>query len=227
MNKLSIILPVLNEAALIGTALTALQHVRLRGAELLVVDGGSSDDTVQLAAALADRVVVARSGRAQQMNRGAEMASGDILLFLHLDSELPEGAMDFIEQHCGSSANHWGWFDVRLSHPGYAYRVIAKFMNFRARLSRVCTGDQALFLSRPLFEQVGGFPELPLMEDVAMSKRLRQLSPPTVCKQPVIASSRRWEEKGLLNTVLLMWKLRLLYFFGVSPDRLATLYYSE
>jgi rSAM/selenodomain-associated transferase 2 len=227
MNKLSIILPVLNEAALIGTALQALQDVRQRGAELVVVDGGSSDDTVQLATALADRVVVAGAGRARQMNGGAELASGERLLFLHLDSELPEGAMEFIEQQCGSTANHWGWFDVRLSHPGFAYRVIARFMNLRARLSRVCTGDQALFLSRPLFEQVGGFPELPLMEDVAMSKRLRQLSPPVVCKQPVIASSRRWEEKGLLNTVLLMWKLRLLYFFGVSPDRLVTLYYPE
>ena len=227
MNKLSIILPVLNEAALIGAALQALQAIRQRGAELVVVDGGSSDDTVQLATALADRVVVAGAGRAQQMNRGAELASGEMLLFLHLDSELPEGAMEFIEQLCGSIANHWGWFDVRLSHPGFAYRVIARFMNLRARLSRVCTGDQALFLSRPLFKQVGGFPELPLMEDVAMSKRLRQLSTPVVCKQPIIASTRRWEERGMLRTVLLMWKLRLLYFFGVSPERLVTLYYPE
>jgi len=227
MKKLSIILPVLNEAALIPTALQALQAMRQRGAELVVVDGGSSDDTMQLAAALADRVVIARAGRARQMNRGAELASGEMLLFLHLDSELPEGAMEFIEQQWGSSTDHWGWFDVRFSHPGFAYRVIARCMNLRARLSRVCTGDQALFLSRSLFEQVGRFPELPLMEDVAMSKRLRKLCPPLVCRQPVIASPRRWEERGLLNTVLLMWKLRLLYFLGVSPDRLATLYYPE
>ncbi|MDA1372049.1 MAG: TIGR04283 family arsenosugar biosynthesis glycosyltransferase [Proteobacteria bacterium] len=225
MTKLSIIVPVLNEAPLIIRQLRALQPYRERGVELVVVDGGSSDHTVKLSEPLADRVVVAKPGRAHQMNRGAELATGNLLLFLHIDSGLPERAVDFIYAEGESEKPCWGWFDVRLSNPAFIYRVIAACMNRRARLTRVCTGDQALFVSRGLFKEIGGFPEIPLMEDIAISKRLRRSVAPRVGPLRVTASSRRWEKQGILRTVMLMWKLRLLYFLGVSPEKLVARYY--
>jgi rSAM/selenodomain-associated transferase 2 len=222
---LSIIVPVLNEAKIIQRQLEDLQVYREQGAELIVVDGGSEDQTAHLAKFLADRVIVSEPGRATQMNRGAEIATGKVLLFLHIDTDLPDNSFVELQQILLSNHFNWGWFDVRLSNAGIAYQVVASCMNIRARLTWICTGDQSLLVSRQLFRKIRGFPEIPLMEDVAISKLLRRVAQPWICKEPVVASVRRWEQKGLVRTVLLMWKLRLLYFAGVNPDRLVTRYY--
>lgn len=225
MADLSIVVPVLNEAGSLGETLARLAPLRARGQEVIVVDGGSHDETVAIAEAAADRVVVTRRGRANQMNRGAVVATGRCLVFLHADTRLPEAADETIMAALTLAGAEWGWFDVRLSNPGPAYRLIAHTMNWRARLTRVCTGDQTLFVRRELFERAGGFPEIPLMEDVALAKRLRRLARATRVADPVVTSSRRWEDHGVTRTVLLMWKLRLLYVLGVAPARLAQLYY--
>lgn len=225
LKKISFILPVLDEAELIVEQLRLLQAYRQKGHEVLVIDGGSSDSTAELATALADVVETTIPGRSRQMNHGAELADGDIFLFLHIDTSLPEAADKLILRALGNDQAAWGWFDVRLSSGRYPFRLIAWMMNVRAGISSVCTGDQALFVTRKLFEEVGAFPALPLMEDVAISKKLRRLASPVRIAQAAVTSSRRWEERGLFKTVLLMWKLRLLYFLGVSPTRLVTMYY--
>ncbi len=218
-------MPVLNEAAGIVVQLQSLQADRQLGHELIVVDGGSTDDSVALAEPLADAVIKAEPGRSAQMNRGAALASGEILLFLHVDTALPESACELIEGNSATSELRWGWFPVRLSNPGPAYRLIAACMNLRARVTRVSTGDQALFVSRELFRKVGGYPAIPLMEDVAITKALRRCARPLIIDKQVTSSSRRWEQKGIVRTILLMWKLRLLYFLGVSPLKLVSQYY--
>ena len=225
MNKISFILPVLDEAELIVEQLCRLQVYRQKGHEVLVIDGGSADNTVELATALADVVETTSPGRSRQMNHGAGLAGGDVFLFLHIDTSLPEAADTLVLSALGSHQAAWGWFDIRLSSDRYSFRLIAWMMNLRARISSVCTGDQALFVTRKLFEEVGKFPALPLMEDVAISKKLRRLASPTAVAQAAVTSSRRWQQRGLLKTVLLMWKLRLLYFLGVSPSRLVAMYY--
>lgn len=229
MTRFSVIIPVLNEAAQIESRLKSLQNLRQQGHELILVDGGSSDHSADLAQRFVDQVVVTNRGRALQMNAGAAAASGDWLLFLHLDTQLPEPSADlfadlFADRIAGSG-HEWGWFDVRLSNPRWPYRIIAWHMNRRARLTRVCTGDQAMFIRRSVFAALGGFPELPLMEDVAISKQLRRRHAPLVLPGPAVTSARRWERHGVLRTVLLMWWLRLLYWLGVSPGRLVDLYY--
>lgn len=226
MTHFSLIIPVLNEAPELQLRLEALQRLREQGHEVIVVDGGSHDGSPALARPLADLMLTARAGRAAQMNTGAAAASKDWLLFLHLDTQLPSSAPELLSAGIAASGREWGWFDVQLANTGWPYRVIAWHMNRRARLTRVCTGDQALFVQRAGFQVLGGFPELPLMEDVAISKLLRRRSPPLVVSAPVITSARRWERHGVLNTVLLMWRLRLLYWLGVSPDRLVSQYYS-
>jgi len=216
---------VLNEAPLIEQQLQRLQGYRDSGHEVLVVDGGSEDDTVALAAALADQVVTSAPGRSRQMNRGAELASGELLVFLHTDTQLPEGADRLMQKAVAAAGCHWGWFAIHLSNRALPYRIISLFMNLRARLTFVATGDQTLFVTRELFTRVGGFPDIELMEDVAICKLLRRKSTPNWVSQPAITSSRRWEQRGLLQTVGLMWWLRLLYFVGVSPAQLRRMYY--
>lgn len=225
--SLSIIIPVLNEAGLIQPHLARLQEVRRLGHQLIVVDGGSTDNTVELARPLADLVLSAASGRAQQMNCGAAQANGELLLFLHVDTVLPADFLVCLNRVWSGADSTWGWFPVRLSNRGLAYRIIGGFMNWRARLSKVSTGDQALYVGRDLFAAVQGFPVLPLMEDVAISKRLRRQRAPVIAGSRAVASSRRWEQRGLLRTVLLMWWLRWLYFIGVSPASLVRRYYPE
>lgn len=225
MNTLSLVLPVRDEAALIRVQLDRLQGYRAAGHEIIVVDGGSTDGTAELTEGLVDRCEVGAAGRSLQMNQGAAQARGDVLLFLHADTQLPPNADELIAAALASGEGRWGWFDVRLSNPRLSYRLIAAFMNRRARLTSVCTGDQALFVDRALFQEIGGFPQLPLMEDIAISKRLRAKGRPVRPAGLATASSRRWEEKGLIKTVLLMWWLRLLYFVGVRPQRLLGMYY--
>lgn len=239
--RLSVIMPVRDEAAGIVQALLPLQE--LRGElEIIVVDGNSNDATRVLAEPLADQVIVTETGRARQMNAGALLARGEWLLFLHADTRLPEGFMQLLpldaEGVCGPDSrlqgaptskeqpmpHTWGRFDVRLQPSSPLLRLVAWLMNRRSRLTGVCTGDQAIFVRRALFEQLGGYAEIPLMEDIELSKRLRRRSPPLCISTPLTTSSRRWQQHGTLPTILLMWRLRLLYWLGVAPERLAQLY---
>lgn len=218
---LSVVMPVLNEAATIETALTALAPLRARGVEVIVVDGGSQDGTAELARALADRVLSAPRGRAAQMNAGAAVATGDALLFLHADTRLPDDADRVVLEALKSSV--WGRFDVSFDEDGWL-RLVAMMMNTRSRLTGIATGDQAMFMTRAVFAQAGGFPPIALMEDVALSARLKRLGRPLCLAARVTTSGRRWRQHGLWRTILLMWGLRLRYFLGADPARLARAY---
>jgi len=215
---LSIVIPVLNEAETIRAALEPLQALRERGAEVIVVDGGSADATVALAAALADRVVPAPRGRARQMNAGAAIARGDALIFLHADTRLPADADRLVAGH------DWGRFDVRIESRIPLLRLVAAMMNLRSRLTGIATGDQAIFAGAGFFRRAGGFPDIALMEDVAFCARAKRLAPPACLRARVTTSGRRWEKHGVLRTVLLMWRLRLAYYMGADPDELARRY---
>jgi rSAM/selenodomain-associated transferase 2 len=220
---LSIIVPVLDEAAGIEATLAALAPYRRRGCELIVVDGGSRDNTLALASPLADRVLAAPRGRAAQMNAGASIARGDVLLFLHADTKLPANADALIRDGLARSGHVWGRFDVRFDHDGIM-PLIAIMMNVRSRLTRTATGDQAIFVTRAAFDEIGGFPAQPLMEDIAFSARIRHISRPVYIRARVTTSARRWRKQGILRTVFLMWRLRLAYFLGADPARLARQY---
>ena len=225
MSGISIILPVLNEAAHIVAGLEALQPLRDQHCELIVVDGGSQDRTVELAEPLADRVILSPKSRAAQMNAGAQQASGSILWFLHADSQPPPTATNLIRAALSNPRRHWGRFDVRLSGRQAGLRVVETLMNIRSRLTGIATGDQGIFVRRERFEQMGGYPPIALMEDIALSRSLKQLSRPVCLRPPLTTSSRRWERDGLTRTILLMWRLRLAYSVGVDPERLARIYY--
>lgn len=216
--RLSIIVPALDEAAGIAAALGHLQTLRARGAEIIVVDGGSSDATAALAAPLADRVFAAPRGRARQMNAGAAAAAGEMLLFLHADTRLPEGADRLVAGH------EWGRFDVRIDSPSPLLRLVAAMMNWRSRVTGIATGDQAIFATAKLFRRAGGFPEIALMEDVAFSARARRLARPACLRERATTSARRWQKHGVLATILLMWRLRAAYALGADPERLARRY---
>ena len=220
--RLSIVVPVLNEATGIVPALTALLPLRERGHEVIVVDGGSSDSTVELAQGLADRMLAAPRGRASQMNAGAAAASGDALVFLHADTRLPEHADALVAQ--ALSRHRWGRFDVRIDSAHPLLAVVGAMMNFRSRLTGIATGDQAMFASRAAFNEAGGFAGIALMEDVELSSRLRRRGPPACLREEAITSGRRWERNGVVATIVLMWRLRLAYFFGADPARLARTY---
>ncbi len=220
----SIIVPTLNEACAITATLTALQAWRRRGAEIVVSDGGSDDGTAQRAGGLADRVLVGERGRAAQMNAGAEVASGAWLLFLHADTRLPASAADALRQLRADA--QWGFFAVRLSGRHPLLRCVELGMNWRSRLSGVATGDQALYVRRSAFWQVGGFARIALMEDVALCTALkRRVGRPARIGAPALTSSRRWERHGIVATVLLMWRLRLAWALGADPERLARRYH--
>jgi rSAM/selenodomain-associated transferase 2 len=215
-ERLSVVVPALNEAGGIRAALEALAPLRARGHEVILVDGGSSDGTVELAAGLCDLIVIAPSGRALQMNAGARAATGDMLLFLHADTRLPPGADVLV-----FSASIWGRFDVEIEGRHPLLKVVAWAMNLRSRLTGIATGDQAIFVHRAAFP---GFPEIALMEDVAFSALMKRRARPACLRAKVLTSGRRWESRGVLRTIVLMWRLRLLYFLGVSPQWLASRY---
>ena len=221
--RLSIVIPTLNEAATIKETLLPLQSLRRSGHQLLLADGGSEDATLSLSQPLVDHIVSSAPGRARQMNAGARVANGDILLFLHADTRLPEEAVEQL-QHSWQQQRHWGRFDVRLSGHAWLLRVVERLMNWRSCLSGVATGDQAIFVERQLFEGCGGYAEIALMEDIELSKRLRRYARPVCLHTPVLTSSRRWEHYGIVRTILLMWRLRLAYFFGADPAYLARRY---
>lgn len=222
--SLSVILPVLNEAAQIQAALEPLQSLRQQGHELILVDGGSEDDTIAKATDRVDQVLHAPRGRALQMRAGAEQARGDWLWFVHGDTRVSGTAIAALLRVMEDPQARWGRFDVRLAGSFWPFRVIERCMNLRSRLSGIATGDQALFLRRDLYQQVGGWPRIPIMEDVAMSRLLKSAARPRCLCEPVLTSSRRWERQGILPTVWLMWRLRLAFALGADPARLARQY---
>lgn len=225
---ITIIVPFLNERAEMPALLSHLSHWRNRGNEVLLVDGGSRDGSGELAFEQGFSVLHSKRGRAQQMNTGARVAKGDILVFLHADSRLPDDADTLLQHHFNESergqALRWGRFDVCIDGSSAMFPVIAWFMNRRSRWSGIATGDQALFVRADEFQQVGGYPQQPLMEDVALSQRLKQQSKPLCLSARVHTSGRRWLKQGVWRTILLMWKLRWLYWRGVSATTLAKYY---
>jgi rSAM/selenodomain-associated transferase 2 len=218
----SIIIPTLNEAQTIAANLKSLQTFR-NCCEIIVVDGGSVDKTVEIAKPLADKLITSAKGRAIQMNTGANIAQGNVLIFLHADTILPENAISLI-QKVTADKQHWGHFDVKLHGHHIMLFVIAFLMNCRSRLTDIATGDQVIFASKTLFNSVGQYPLIPLMEDITLCKKLKGISRPICLSAKVTTSSRRWEHFGIFNTILLMWRLRLQYFLGADPAKLALLY---
>jgi rSAM/selenodomain-associated transferase 2 len=222
---ISIVMPVLDEAPILAGALAALAPLAASGAELLVVDGGSRDGSREIAAGQGCRVVTAPRGRASQMNAGAAAARGDALVFLHADTRLPDGALAAIG--AALEGNAWGRFDVCIAGADPLLALVAAMMNLRSRLTGIATGDQAIFVRRGAFERAGGFPPIPLMEDVALSQALKRLGPPACLRERVTTSARRWEKHGTLRTVFLMWRLRAAYATGADPRALARAYDSR
>ena len=220
--RLSIIIPAVDDADCLATTLVALARLRRAGHEIIVVDGGSRDDTRRSARGFADRVLVAGRGRARQMNAGAAAADGDVLVVLHADSLLPGDAEAAIAHALTISC--WGRFDVRLWGREWSFRIIETFMNLRSRITGIATGDQAIFVEREVFAMVGGYPEIPLMEDVAISRLLKAVARPACLRQRVVTSARRWRANGIARTVILMWRLRLAFALGADPRSLAHRY---
>lgn len=223
--RVSLIIPVLNEERQVYRLLTSSQRIKGQSTELIIVDGGSQDNTVSLAEEFADQVINSPRGRAAQMNAGADVATGDILVFLHVDTQLPDDFLSVLADDFLESGKQWGRFDVRLSGSHVMFRIIEFFMNCRSRVTGIATGDQAIFVKRTAFVEIGGYASLALMEDINLSMRLKKVSRPYCNRSRVVSSSRKWETNGILATVLLMWRIRLAYFFGTSPDHLARIYY--
>lgn len=221
-KSFSIVIPVLNEGLSIETCLSELQDFRDQ-TEIIVVDGGSSDNTYALAVPLADRTIRAERGRAKQMNAGACCAKGDILVFLHADTSMPANALACISAH-KDDRQFWGRFDIQLTGRHPMLKVVASLMNWRSRLTGIATGDQAIFVSKTLFNAVGGYPEIALMEDISLSAVLKRHSRPVCLTEKVISSARRWENFGVFKTICHMWFLRVRFFFGADPVVLAKLY---
>ena len=221
---LSIIIPVLDEAATVEETLAALEPLRERGAEVIVVDGGSRDRTVEQARPLADLVLAAPRGRGSQMNAGAAAAHDDVLLFLHADTRLPSDADRLVVDALAGSQRAWGRFDVTIAGRSRLLRVVAAMMNWRSRITGIATGDQAMFMTRAAFARAGGFPDIALMEDVVLSRRLKGIGPPACLTARVTTSGRRWDRDGVVRTIFMMWRLRLAFFLGTEPARLARQY---
>jgi rSAM/selenodomain-associated transferase 2 len=224
MPQLSIIVPVLDEAAGVREALAALEPLHARGAEVIVVDGGSRDGTQEAARPFADVVLAAPRGRGSQMNAGGAAANGDVLLFLHADTRLPPDADRLVAAVLAESTRTWGRFDVTIAGRSPLLRIVAAMMNWRSRVSGIATGDQAMFMTRGAFAKAGGFPDIPLMEDIVLSRRLKAIGPPACLAARVTTSGRRWDRDGVVRTIFMMWRLRLAFFMGAEPARLARQY---
>lgn len=225
MTRLSVVIPALNEAANLTRLLPALAR-GCPGAEIVVVDGGSRDETAAVVARQPGaRLVASERGRARQMNAGARQAAGDVLLFLHADTWLPAEAGAAVDRALAEPGVVAGRFDVRFDNPRPVFRMVAWFMNTRSRASGICTGDQAIFVRRADFEAVGGYPDIPLMEDIELSRRLKRRGRLAALRLRVTTSARKWEREGPLRTMGLMWALRFLHFCGVAPARLHRWYY--
>ncbi|MGZ8483162.1 MAG: TIGR04283 family arsenosugar biosynthesis glycosyltransferase [Candidatus Binatia bacterium] len=222
MMNISVIVPVLNEEKSIAATLQALVH--LQPHETIVVDGGSQDRTAEIAAECGVKVILSERGRARQMNRGARQASGEVLLFLHADTRLPPTAFSDIAGAMGDPRYVGGRFDVELDGKHWMLPLVGRLISYRSRLSKVATGDQALFVRRAVFQRMGGFADIPLMEDIAFCRRLKGLGEVACLRSRVVTSARRWEVDGVWRTIFRMWTLKLLYLTGVSPARLKQFY---
>src|SRR5688572_30645778 len=220
--QLAVIVPVFNEAASIESTLARFQPLRVRDARVIVVDGGSTDSTWAIAKPRANQLLQSQRGRAQQMNAGAKAAvagGAEVLLFVHADSELPDSADRLIDTALRTSGRAWGRFDVRIDGP-LMLRIVSAMMNLRSRLTGICTGDQAIFVTRSAFEQLSGFAPIALMEDIEFSKRAKRISRPAAIRTRILTSGRRWQKQGVWRTIVLMWRFRAAYFFGADPQRL-------
>ena len=222
--KLSVIVPMLNEAQALPGLLERLSPLLRHGTEVILSDGGSDDGSADIAERAGFTVVRAPRGRARQMNAGAAQTTGDVLLFLHADTQLPDDAEIAVAQALAEGNRVWGRFDVRIDGRSPILRVVGSLMNVRSRLTGIATGDQAMFVKRPAFDAVGEFPDQPLMEDIELSKRLLKRSRPACIVLRVTTSGRRWETRGVWRTILLMWRLRWNYWRGVPAQRLAETY---
>ena len=216
----------LNEQEHIRGLLKLLQPVRNCGAELIVVDGGSTDLSCEYAEPLCDHLVHSERGRARQMNAGAAIANGELLWFLHADSIPSDAVLDRLRKICDSGKNVWGRFDVSMSGSHFLLKIVAFMMNTRSSVTGIATGDQGIFIHRNLFEEVNGFPDLLLMEDISICTELKKIRMPLCCREKLITSSRRWEEKGILRTIMLMWWIRFSCATGRDPKKLHQQYYS-
>ena len=224
---ISVVVPVLNDATLLTLLLQDLQHWRESGHEVIVVDGGSSDGSLAIAHQGADKVLQSQFGRAHQMNVGAAAATSDLLWFIHADSRLSRDMETPLLSLVKEGHDFWGRFDVVLDDKRWPYRIISVFMNVRSCLTGIATGDQGIFVTASLFNRCGGFPNILLMEDIALSKLLKKHVRPSCLKNPLTTSTRRWNSNGIIKTVLQMWLFRLLYFVGVSPHVLHAWYYRK
>ncbi len=221
----SVIVPTLNEE---GALAATLKRARQPGVhEIIVADGGSTDATRAIAVPLADLVLAAPRGRAAQMNAGAARATGDVLLFLHADTWLPDGFAEAVTVACAQNGVVGGRFDVELSPSSFLLWLTGALINRRSRLTRIATGDQAIFVRREVFDRLGGYPEIPLMEDIELTRRMKRAGRVACLRDRVTTSARRWQQHGVVRTILLMWTLRALYFFGASPARLHRIYYGS
>ena len=229
MHRLVVVVPALNEAAILHRLLSQLAAARARGAEVIVVDGGSTDETVRVATPLCDRVVTSTPGRGAQLEAGIAASKRAFVWLLHADSLLPSGAAEAVVAALSQRPNRWGRFDIALSESraDARLRVVAAMMNLRTRATGIVTGDHGVFLERELLTAAGGMPPQPLMEDIELSKRLRALAWPIALRTPIVTSSRRWREHGVWRTVITMWWFRLRYFFGAKPVDLARAYYGR
>lgn len=219
-DTIAVIIPIYNEGKNLPDLLQRISQ--RQQVEIIFVDGGSSDNSVELVRGSGHQLVLAARGRARQMNAGAQRASADVLLFLHADTQLPESWPGLVVEALQDAV--WGRFDVIIDGVGPAYNIIAFMMNWRSRLTGIATGDQALFMRRELFLQLGGYAEIALMEDIELTGRLRRYGRAKCLRQKVVTSARRWQQKGVVKTVILMWWLRLAYWLGVSPDKLVQWY---
>lgn len=228
--KISIIIPILNEEKNLPQLVSTLSKLTPQPNNIVIVDGGSDDDSVAVAQNSGLTIITAERGRASQQNTGAEYAiktyQPDLLLFLHADTQLPKNGLTLISEHFSDKDNHkfWGRFDVQLDSTHWLLKLVSFMINWRSRITGIATGDQAIFINANLFEQVNGFANIPLMEDVEICKRLRRLTKPICIKEKAITSARRWEKHGRVKTIVLMWRLRFEYWLGVSPDKLAVDY---
>ena len=220
--NLSVIVPVLNEEITVEATLQAL--VALAPYEIIIVDGGSRDRTREICRRFAVEVLSSERGRARQMNFGARRASGDVLLFLHADTRLPESALDDIDAALSDPRYLGGRFDVELPGAHWMFKMIAALINYRSRATKIGTGDQALFVRRDIFDLIGGYPDIPLMEDIVFYRALKGMGNIACLRSRVVTSARRWERDGVWRTILRMWMLKLCYFAGVSPSRLKQFY---
>jgi rSAM/selenodomain-associated transferase 2 len=218
----SIIMPVYNESCEIAVTLDKLSRSLRENSniEIIISDGGSDDHCLDIAKQYPCRIINAGRGRANQMNVASLQARGDWLVFLHADSQLPNDWQDQLLQ-----SGQWGFFPVKLTGENWLLHIVESLINLRSRISKVATGDQGLYFRKSFFHELGGYPEIPLMEDVAISKLARRKSTASIGANPILTSSRRWQQNGIIKTILLMWSLRLAYFLGINPNRLHRLYY--